>query len=86
MVNFLPQEFEVFPNPTQGTLHVAYKTTSATHLAIYNSAGAIVLQQPLPGNMGGIADVDLSALPKGVYLCKLTENGKAKYTATFSKM
>jgi hypothetical protein len=85
-VNFLPQEFEVFPNPTQGTLHVAYKTTSATQLAIYNSAGAVVLQQPLPGNMGGISDVDFSDLPKGVYLCRLTENGKTKYTATFCKM
>jgi aminopeptidase N len=84
-VNFLPQEFEVFPNPTQGTLHVAYKTTTAPHLAIYNSAGALVLQQSLPGN-SGIANVNLSAFPKGVYVCKLSENGNVKYSATFSKI
>jgi len=84
-LNFLPQEFVVFPNPTQGILHVAYKATAPAHLAIYNSVGTMVLQQHLPGN-SGIARIGLSALPKGMYICRLSENGILKHTASFSKM
>ncbi len=84
-VNFLPQEFDVFPNPTLGTLHVAYKFITTPQLSIYNSAGALVLQQSVLGN-SGIVTVNLSTLPKGLYICRLSDNGNVKYSATFSKM
>lgn len=72
--------FSVYPNPVKQVLYVQLNDakTELYYARIINAAGKTVMMLPMPDVSSGI---DVSALPKGVYILQLTEN-KNKSTAT----
>lgn len=57
-----------------GVLRYAYAQAAARELSVYAVNGAQVLSQPLSAAEGSVS---LSALPKGVYVARITDGGKA---------
>jgi hypothetical protein len=70
--------FYLYPNPVSNTLYVtnADKTQTISHLEIISLEGRLLLEQ------NSISDneqkVEVSSLPKGIYLCKITANNKTQ--------
>jgi spore coat protein H len=60
--------FQLYPNPTSGYLYVQ-AASSAAQFDIQDMNGRRVLQTTLPG---GPARLDISSLPQGVYLARLS--------------
>jgi spore coat protein H len=60
--------FQLYPNPTSGYLYVQ-AASSAAQFDIQDMNGRRVLQTTLPG---GSARLDISSLPQGVYLARLS--------------
>jgi hypothetical protein len=60
------------PVPVVSTLRIDYENTAgAEHLlCVFNQLGEVVIRRTLPASLTGI-DLDLSALPAGVYSLKL---------------
>ena len=56
----------LYPNPASNVIQV----TSATDgiITIYNSAGGLVIKQPVAK---GISRINIQALPAGIYVCKI---------------
>ena len=70
----------IFPNPTSGLFTVSYQNTSSqqVEIGLYNGGGMLVKTvfegTAQPGSQS--VEVDASALPEGVYFCRLvTGNG-----------
>ncbi len=67
------QEVKVYPNPTNGTVHVDLGTLRAEQLSLYDLSGKRVQQQPKPLAR---TQLDLTGLSNGVYLLRIqTEKG-----------
>jgi len=68
----ISQEFTVFPNPTEGVLHITNKNDdlSSVHIRIYNYLGTIVYEN----NVNGEISINLNELNilKGIYLVALS--------------
>lgn len=69
--------FEIFPNPSSGTVFFDYFITECATLMIYNSLGETVLKSTLPsGGQGATSNtsIDISDFPSGIYFYQvLTE-------------
>jgi hypothetical protein len=61
--------FKVFPNPSEGSITVTGKETDVYSIKIYTMEGREVLCEQI---MSGNTTVDLSELPKGMYLLKIS--------------
>lgn len=61
-----PFEILAFPNPTEGKISINPEFREG-RLTLFNTAGTLILCSELTG----LADVDLSDQPKGVYLLKI---------------
>jgi hypothetical protein len=59
----------VFPNPASGTLYLR-QLPEQTTVRLYSSSGLLIREERATGNS---LDLDLSALPEGVYILQLTE-------------
>ena len=62
-----------FPNPAEGTVNVKIPGMvdfNETKLVIMNSAGQVVLRQPVAGEVTGI-DLEPTGLPSGIYYFKV---------------
>lgn len=73
-----PVGFEVFPNPTNGTVNVDLRAYGrrALRLKIYDLFGQTLETIDLPtGNTAEKIPVDLSAYPQGLYLIRLQSEG-----------
>jgi hypothetical protein len=64
---------EIFPNPTNGHLQIAYTNGDVPlNYTVYNGIGAIATQGQLPAMRGfGVHEVDLAGLPVGVYILRI---------------
>jgi len=58
-----------YPNPTNNTLFIQYdlKKIKNGYLNLYNTLGALVLQQEI-NTASGLITLNVSELPKGVYM------------------
>ncbi len=65
----------LYPNPASGKLTVITGTSEHSLFSIYNLQGQILLQQQV---QQAKADIDVSELPKGVYILKLNCNSGAE--------
>lgn len=67
----LQDQVKVFPNPTGGKLFVQMDEwlSAPAHLSVFNTAGQLVRTQQSIANQQ--TEIDLSAMPKGLYLLRL---------------
>ncbi len=64
-------DFKLFPNPTDGILHVRSGVDSPSELRVIDAAGSVVLIERL---QNGVADIDLSPYPDGLYIVMLSSS------------
>lgn len=71
----------LYPNPTANRLIIHFEKVLSdfSTVELYNFNGAVVLTENLPAGVD-IAGIDVSALPSGFYLVKLT-SGKVAYNS-----
>lgn len=69
LVEISEYEISVYPSPVNGSLTVFHPMTSKGHISIINLQGAVVLQTVC--DAGDQTNIDLSALPGGVYFMML---------------
>jgi hypothetical protein len=69
--------FDVYPNPTSGTITVEADLANNTNVSIqvFNTIGALVSETTLSGSAQVREVVDLTAQANGVYIVKVTANG-----------
>lgn len=68
--------FEVFPNPAEHLIHI--KTNLNGRVEIYNTLGQLVQQKQIVGSSN--ADMDVSEIPNGNYICKFLSEGNEVIT------
>lgn len=72
----LLSQVTVFPNPTSGKLFIQNSEilTNPMHVSVFNTAGQLVLTQQSVRDQQ--SEIDLSAMPKGLYLLRLQSGEK----------
>lgn len=71
-------QINVYPNPTQKLLNVAYQIENNTEdavITINNMEGKVLISSELTKNEG-VEQIDVSAMRNGQYICTITSNGK----------
>ena len=74
-LNLLPTTATVYPNPTSGTLYVSYKDISNAAFTLFDAAGRKVLEHKMLWD-AGIVPVHISHLPTGIYIYRISSDGK----------
>jgi hypothetical protein len=79
-VNSSNNDITLFPNPTTGfvTIQLGSNINQTQSLEIYATGGRVVKTSPLVTSSGTVIQVDLSDLPKGMYLIHLNSDGATK--------
>lgn len=77
------RQFNLFPNPSNGAFTIEYELRSQTlvELAVYDMTGSLVKQIVKPmKQQSGIYQmpINLTDLPSGIYVCRLTKDGKSE--------
>lgn len=76
----LAASVSMFPNPTNGHVHVEFNTTKAAtaHLEVYNLIGRRMAFEGIGNLPAGLnhANLDLTGLPAGIYIVKLDAGGE----------
>lgn len=69
-------KFYVYPNPSNQWLNIAHTNSSITPslVEIVSIEGKLLLQQQLSSS----SQIDISQLPKGMYLCKINSNTQSQ--------
>ena len=77
-------KFYAYPNPASHVLNISgsSKMQRVSHIEILSLEGRVLLQQK-PTNEK--AQVNISALPQGMYLCKITNQSNQSQTIKFLK-
>ena len=77
-------KFYAYPNPASHVLNISGSNTmvSVGQIQILSLEGRLLMQQKLANESA--SQVDISALPQGMYLCKIT-NGSQQQTLKFLK-
>jgi sugar lactone lactonase YvrE len=65
-------DVKLYPNPATGMLTINAPAAAYTTLTLTNSMGQLVATRPIDGQT---TNVDVSALPSGMYFAKLSGNG-----------
>lgn len=73
VAEFEQQDFELFPNPAQTTVQVNKNAGASSRLAIYNTAGKMVMDRELEAGLGK-ESIDVSRLTSGVYFVTISNN------------
>jgi len=83
--NILEKSFDVYPNPANNNLTVAFnKVENKAQLIIYNATGNIVKETNVrPGN--NRTDINIKTLSPGTYFIKLFTNNKISSSKVFVK-
>lgn len=72
---------KVYPNPTQGHLHLDFESTGKVEVEIFDVLGKKMRSF---SHEGEHSSMDLSDLPNGLYIIRISENGEV-YSRTFRK-
>jgi hypothetical protein len=72
----IEQDIAVFPNPSTGNITIRFKNAHNNNVLmhVYNTMGQMVYQTNFDNSQN--RDVNLTALGKGVYVCKFLVDGK----------
>jgi len=70
-ISTITEEFEVYPNPSQGLLNISYNGNYA--FSIYTTNGIQVKNYP---QLSGFQRIDLQGLTKGIYIMKIHSGNK----------
>ena len=65
-------QFEMYPNPASGSLTLSFSEGGAKDIKIFDLTGKLMLEKH---NNSIIETIDLTALPVGVYLVKVLQDG-----------
>ncbi len=68
-------DFSIYPNPANNQLNITTNLAGAYELSVLDLSGKIVLSQ---NNNAGITKLDVSLLPKGMYLLRISHNGSVE--------
>ena len=63
--------FKVYPNPSKEKISVEYPNGELLSISVFNLSGQIMLQIERAGH---IAEIDISALPNGLYFLQVATN------------
>jgi subtilisin family serine protease len=77
-----PGDFSIYPNPAHNSITIEYGVKNAEDvlcLNISNLTGVTVISIPLDSSVDN-TNVDISGLLSGMYICKITCNGKVILT------
>lgn len=66
-----PFEFTLYPNPTEGILHVRSGIDSPSEIRIVDASGRVIIVRRVEN---GIAEIDLTPYPEGYYIVMLVSN------------
>ncbi|WDO12239.1 GEVED domain-containing protein [Flavobacterium sp. WW92] len=72
--DFETTAFKAYPNPVKGILNLSY-TKNITDVAVFNLIGQQVIAKPINADNG---QIDMSSLPAGTYLVKVTADNAVK--------
>ncbi|MBI1223053.1 MAG: T9SS type A sorting domain-containing protein [Bacteroidetes bacterium] len=75
----LVKDVKVYPNPSHGTLNIDFPSTGTVKIEIFDVLGKKMSQ---PEYQGEHTRIDVGGLPNGLYILRITENGKL-YSRTF---
>jgi len=81
-VNTTIEGFNIFPNPAQKSISIEYpvdETGDALVMSICSLTGTVVKEVFL-GNASGLMVVEVTGIKPGVYVCRITGNGKTLKT------
>jgi len=67
--------FAVFPNPVKNVLNLDSTMADITDVAVFNLIGQQVIAKTVNATHG---QVDMSALPQGTYMVRITANNQVK--------
>lgn len=78
----------LYPNPAKDQLKISYsaKGHGSAQLKVLNSLGQIVIHQTLTIHPKDNFDIDVSGLPKGIYLFQIDFDGSTDYSRIFEKL
>jgi len=62
--------FKIFPNPTEGILHIENENNRSLDLIFYNQIGMVVLEQSINNSTH---QINLEDLPRGIYFVKIKD-------------
>ncbi|MFL9844145.1 M12 family metallo-peptidase [Flavobacterium rhizosphaerae] len=68
-------QFQYYPNPTNGNLHISAGQT-INHIMAYNISGQLLFDKAVNGT---VIDTDISAFASGVYIFKVTGDNREAY-------
>lgn len=71
----------IFPNPTKGILNLEFKSNEKVGIEIYDILGKLKRSFI---HEDGFSSFNLTSLPNGLYIIRITENGEV-YSRTFRK-
>lgn len=76
--SYIDGQVSVFPNPSSGELFITTNLHSYD-ISIFNATGQLIYKKYVTSNS---TQIDISALPTGLYLIQLSENDKRLYKQT----
>jgi hypothetical protein len=83
--DFSDSDFVMFPNPVSQVLNLKSKQkTSKIEITVYNNFGSLILQKSFFNN--DQHQLDVSALPKGIYYLRLANTRNENFTKSFIKV
>lgn len=77
-------DVEVYPNPASNAISVVYKNMVDAPFILYDLSGRKLLEYKLAG-AAGKEQLNISALPHGLYIYKVVSGGVSRYTGKLSK-
>ena len=72
---FNSNDFAVYPNPVKNVLNLTSNLADISNVAVYNLLGQQVIAKPINASQG---QIDMSSLPQGTYMVKVTANNQVK--------
>jgi len=76
------EDFNIYPNPGNGTFIVETPNLSITDIRVINSLGKVVRVQASPELNKSQFNLELSGIPAGFYIVRLTDSQQEVYSST----
>ncbi|MFW5706908.1 MAG: DUF4465 domain-containing protein [Bacteroidota bacterium] len=74
-------EFQVYPNPSAGNLHVVHHGNTEAQLSVMNLSGQVIWQNHINP---GVVTIDITHFPAGIYMVSLQDD-LGRFTARIMK-